>query len=154
MSKHLSTRFSFSLRDCRGELRADVRLGSPRFSDCRGVGICAILLDGLPIEQLHCIDWCQAHISIDDPTGRLLLLFDRATVTERTFDYHFGSGYLKLQEPFRLPGAVIRKLNLAEDDYALLPGRYPILDAEDLLLVSCRMTTPAVRTLSVRSKAA
>ena len=133
---------------------ADVRLGSPRFSDCRGVGICAIFLNGIPAGRAHCRDWCQAYLSVDRPTGRLLLQFVRPSISERTFDHHFGSGYLKVQHAFRLSGELTHRLGLPEAGAALLPGRYPVLDTDDYLLASCRLSVPAVRSLPVVGQAA
>ncbi|PPK85811.1 hypothetical protein CLV84_2718 [Neolewinella xylanilytica] len=154
MYKHLNTHYFIYFRACRAGLQADVRLGSPRFSDCRGVGICAILLDGIPAAHAHCRDWCQAYLSVDEPTGRLLLHFVRSTVSERSFDHHFASGYLQLQDPFRLPSDVARRLALTERDNIIVPGRYPVLGGEDTLLVSCRLAIPVVRCLPAATKVA
>ncbi|WP_116107849.1 hypothetical protein [Lewinella sp. IMCC34191] len=152
MNKHLNTRFF--LASCRVGIQADVRLGSPRFSDCRGVGICAILLDGIPEGRGNCRDWCQANLVVDGPTGRLLLQFVRGTISERTYDHHFASGYLKVQEPYRLPIGVASRLGLTDTDLAITPGRYPALDTGDTLLVSCRLSAPAVRSMPLAAKAA
>lgn len=154
MRAHPEFQYSLFVRDCGAGLRADVRLGSPRFSDCRGVGICAILLDGLPDAGFTCRDWCEARLTIDAPTGRLLLHFLRSTISERTYDHHFGSGYLKVQEAYRLPKVVADSLQLDETHASILPGRYPVLETDDLLLVSCRLHGAEVRTLSVPARAA
>ncbi|MGB3799107.1 MAG: hypothetical protein WA952_04785 [Lewinella sp.] len=153
MNRHLNTSFSFQA-GCHVGLQADVRLGSPRFSDCRGVGICAIFLDGIPEGRGTCRDWCQAYLTIDGPTGRLLLQFVRTSIPERTYDHHFGSGYLKVQEPYKLTASVTSRLGLSDLDHWITPGRYPVLDTGDTLLVSCRLSVPAVRTMPLVTRAA
>ena len=125
MKRHLRTHTASGLY-------ANVRLGSPRFSDCRGVGICAILLDDQPAIHPACRDWCRAWLEVDRPTGRLLLAFDRSTISERTFDHHFGRGLLDVQETYTLPEAVVRHFNLSGDSHKLRAGRYPIRDFPDL----------------------
>ena len=152
MYRHLNTHNAYPTPD--GTLLADVRLGSPRFADCRGVGICAIFLNGMPAGRAHCRDWCQAYLSVDPPTRRLLLQFVRHTISERTFDHHFGSGYLKVQHAFRLSGEVTDRLGLPEAAGALLPGRYPVLDTDGYLLASCRLSVSAVRELTFVGRAA
>ena len=137
-----------------GLVLANVRLGSPRFTDCRGVGICAIFLDRVPRPYLNCRDWCQALLSLEPCTGRLLLQFLLHSVSERTFDHHFGSGYLKVQHAFPIDQDIRRRIGLAEDAGVLLPGRYPVLELDDQLLVSCRISTSSVRTLPVLGRAA
>ena len=152
MSTHLNTHNTYTKQP--DPLLANVRLGSPRFSDCRGVGICAIFLDRVPRHYLNCRDWCQALLSVEPCTGRLLVQFLRHSVSERTFDHHFGSGYLKLQHSYVLEEDVLERLGLAADAGTILPGRYPVLELDDYLLVSCRIAAPAVRTLPVLRHAA
>ena len=140
MNRHLQTSSSSGLF-------ADVRLGSPRFADCRGVGICAILLHADAPPRPVCRDWCRAWLEVDRATERLLLAFDRDTITERTFDHHFASGLLKVQQAYRLPDAVADRLRLTAGCREVRTGAYPILEMPDFLLVSCRLTGGQVRAL-------
>ena len=140
MKRHLQTHNASGLY-------AQVRLGSPRFSDCRGVGICAILLDTDPTPRPACRDWCRVWLEVDRPTGRLLLAFDRTTVTERTFDHHFASGRLKIQQAYRLPNILADRLSLPENGREIRTGAYPVLEMPDILLASCRLSEGQVRVL-------
>ena len=147
MNTHLLTHNTFGLH-------ADVRLGSPRFSDCRGVGICAILLDGDPAPRPGCRDWCRAWLEIDRPTGRLLLAFDRDSISDRTFDHHFASGLLKVQQAFRLPDGLADRFGLASSCRDIPAGGYPVLEMPDILLVSCRLSGGQIRVLPGLRRAA
>ena len=140
MKRHLRTHTASGLY-------ANVRLGSPRFSDCRGVGICAILLDDQPAPHPACRDWCRAWLEVDRPTGRLLFAFDRASITERTFDHHFASGFLKVQQAYRLPATLADRLGLLANSREIRTGRYPILEMPDIILASCQLTVGQVRVL-------
>ena len=154
MRTHLNTHCMLADPGVSGELLADVRLGSPRFADCRGVGICAIHLDEDRSPRSYCRDWCRATLQFDRATGRLLLGFHRSSITDRTFDHHFASGYLKVQQPYTLPLGVAQRLALPSAGRQLHTGVYPILDVGDLLLVSCRLSEAAVRTLPGTLRAA
>lgn len=148
MSTHLTTHYSFFREQAGGELRAEVRLGSPRFSDCRGVGICAIYLDSAGPLARACPCTVPASLSVEPVTGRLLLSFDRYALTDRVVDRHFASGYLKVQDAYRLPPPVAAALGIRGDTPHIAPGRYPVLEGDYYLHVSCRLTE--VQTANLR----
>ncbi len=90
---------------------------------CKRIGICDISLDGIenksgPTSK----NTATGTAWIED--GRLKMEFDRSSMTDATYQTHFGSGKFQLEEDFVLPSNVSAALGVRS--YTIKTGVYTI----------------------------
>lgn len=141
-----TTPYARYLAACRGGLRAEVRLGSPRHPDCGGHGICSILLPAATAALPPCPARLPAYLRVDAPTGRLLLHLDRTALAPQLYRRHFPDGRLWLPGPVPLPAEVLHALG-QPGPRCLPPGRYPTLEDEHFITLSLPLARSATRHL-------
>lgn len=123
---------------CSDSLPVEVTLGSPRDKNCRHQGICRIHLRGnSPAVDCPTAATIDGHVRLDDTTGRLLIHFHVDTLGTDVRAFHFPRNVLTVPYAYALSPTIRERLGLTTDqDYHILPGRYPALAAFDYLTLS------------------
>lgn len=140
--------YQLYLRDCQAGVPVEVVLGSPDHENCAYFGVCKIFFTSQARILPACVDRVSAYLRWDGPTERVLLHFIAATITDDVRDRHFINGFFRIEAAYELEEEVRYELGLAEG-VALQPGRYPVMDDEDLLTVSLRTELAVATTLAL-----
>lgn len=130
--------YSSFLRQCRSGIEAEVLLGSPKYEDCRDLGICKVYTESLR-RTCDCQHWVSAYLRVDAPTLRLLLHIRAASISDSTRDIFFPTSGFVVQHPYRLKTSLIDQLGLEGEEILIAPGNYPILAVDDFTLLSLRL---------------
>ena len=117
--------------------RVEVVFGSPR-RDCRGMGICKMEHQRREEGALRDCPRGAVHLQLDS-SGRLLLHFDRTSMSRAVYARYFAAGTFTLDTSFDLPGPVVLNLGLPMGQYEIEAGAYPVLEIQDQALVSVRV---------------
>lgn len=121
-------KYAATSRPVRPSIKVEVVFGSPR-NACRYVGICEMLsMEGGPNRALPacgCADRGRACIARLG-TDRLLIHFVLSSLAVQTRRRQFGSGQLRLIDPFHLPSSIARRLGF-EGAIGLPAGSYPVV---------------------------
>jgi len=104
------------------KITISIELGK-KSKGCLKIGICRISFEGIerqsgPVNENKAV--ATAWIS----NGKLQIEFDRSSMTDATYQTHFGSGQFQLEEDFVLPAEVAFALGVRS--YTVKTGRYPL----------------------------
>ncbi len=89
---------------------------------CKGFGWCNSKIDFYNASGLNGENTATATACIVN--GRLNVEFNRSSMTESTYQTHFGSGYFQLEEDYLLPSELAQALGVKS--YTIKTGQYPI----------------------------
>lgn len=110
----------------RQAISCDVVFGSPS-ANCSGAGVCKIsarhAIQSTSAPYRDCQSTLGVFTNSEGDQGLSLLLF-REFLCVKILRKHLLSGMLRVEEPCRLPSALISFLHLQRP--AILPGNYPI----------------------------
>lgn len=124
------------LRECQNGVLTEVVLSTPDPARQKALGISRVYLAGERFLTPSGADRVAAYLRIDPYYGRLLIHFLACSLSADVRSKHFDGDNFQVAAAYPIGGSVARELALAEGDYWLNTGDYPVLDDGDLLTVS------------------
>lgn len=123
------------LLECQRGVLAEVVLINPDANE-KQRGVCRVYLAGEQFLIPSGTDRVSAYLRLDSYHGRLLIHFLDCSLSAEVREKHFSSGSFLMKESYPIGGTVARELGLAEGDYWINAGSYPVLDDGELLTIS------------------
>lgn len=124
------------LRECQSGVLAEVVLITPDAAEKQRHGVCRIYLAGEQFLTPSGTDRVSAYLRLDPYHGRLLFHFLDCSLSAEVRKKHFANGSFLMKDSYPIGGSVARELGIAEGDYWISSGSYPVLDDGELLTIS------------------
>jgi len=132
------------LDNCRTGTLTQVTLGSPKFLDCRNFGICRMRAIS-EITHAGCNNCLVGYLRVDIPTGRLLLHFPIFLIEGKLHQRFFNNQLFRMDDDFVVPKSIARSLGFRKEMVTVERGTYPILNDEQYLTLSLRVSAAVTK---------
>ncbi|WP_020568812.1 hypothetical protein [Neolewinella persica] len=92
-----------------------------------------------------CNNCLRGYLRVDIPTGRLLLHFPTSLIKGNLQQRFFNNQLFRMDDDFVIPTSIAKNLGYTGETVKIRRGTYPVLNGEQFLTLSLRISVAATK---------